>query len=281
MIKTKNLKEEVITLKKKLKDEEWAGEKTKENIKILYKELEEKNKKLKELDRLKSQFVANVAHEFKSPLIIIREAVKLILDGTLGEVNDVQRDALLRGRRNAERLIRLVTDLLDLAKIEAGKLSMKRERVDVALLIEEVSAAYKNEFSKKGITFIKNIREDIGLIWADKDKINEVIVNLLNNAIKYTRDGGTITINLTGDEREIRFEVTDTGLGISKGDTQRIFDKFERIGIDKKEGTGLGLPITKDIVELHKGKIRVESKVGKGSKFIFTLPRDLRKKDRV
>lgn len=245
--------------------------------KRLLKELKEANEKLKEMDKRKSIFVANVSHEFRSPLTIIREALSLVLDGTLGEIRLEQKKMLETGRNNIDRLIRLVTDLLDIAKIESGKIEMKRQEVDISSLAEEIITGYKEELLKKQINFIKNISSLAGVIWADRDKLTEVIINLLNNAIKYTQEKGNIGIKIDGDDKEIRFEVYDSGPGIAKEYFEKIFDKFERITAEKQEGTGLGLPIAKDIVELHKGRIWVESEIGKGSRFIFTLPRDLRK----
>lgn len=245
--------------------------------KRLLKELKEANEKLKKMDKRKSIFVANVSHEFRSPLTIIREALSLVLDGTLGEIRLEQKKMLETGRNNIDRLIRLVTDLLDIAKIESGKIEMKRQEVDISSLAEEIITGYKEELLKKQINFIKNISSLAGVIWADRDKLTEVIINLLNNAIKYTQEKGNIGIKIDGDDKEIRFEVYDSGPGIAKEYFEKIFDKFERITAEKQEGTGLGLPIAKDIVELHKGRIWVESEIGKGSRFIFTLPRDLRK----
>ena len=276
MKKSKNLEKEFIILKEKLKDQTRDSKKTKENIKILYKEVEEKNRKLETLDQLKSQFVANVAHEFKNPLIIIKETMNLFLDKSLGSITDEQKEVIVRGKKTLERLIRLVTDLLDLAKIESGRMSMKREEVNLAFIVEELLALYEREFSKKEITFKKHIASGIGLIWADKDKISEVVTNLLSNAIKYTPKKGSVKIDLIDLDREVRFEISDTGPGISKKDAKKIFDKFERVTAEKEEGTGLGLPIARDIIRLHKGRIWVESEAGKGSKFIFTLPKSLR-----
>jgi signal transduction histidine kinase len=243
--------------------------------KRLLRELKEANEKLSEMDKRKSAFVANVSHEFKNPLAVIKESLALVIDGLVGKITPKQKEMLEGGKRNVERLIRLVTDLLDISKIEAGKVELKREKVDIRALIEEISKTYENEISNKGLILKEDIPEDIGDIWADRDKLTEVIINLLNNAIKYT-DKGSIDIKVTGTMKEIRFEIDDTGHGIAKENLKKVFDKFERITAEKQEGTGLGLPITKDIVELHKGKIWVESEPGKGSKFIFTLPRDLR-----
>lgn len=244
--------------------------------KRLLVELKDANVKLKEMDARKSVFVANVSHEFKNPLSIIKESLSLVIDGIAGVVNAEQKRILDVGKQNVERLIRLVSDLLDLAKIEAGKLSMRRERFDAGALLQEILRTYENKISEKRLSLKKDIAQDAGPIWADMDKISQVIINLLSNAIKYTPAGGGIMIKLSRIDRDVRLEISDTGSGIAKEDLTRIFDKFERVTIEKHEGTGLGLPITKDIVELHKGRIWVESEAGKGSKFIVTLPIDMR-----
>lgn len=275
--KLKALRQEIESLTQELKGKEWASRKTNEGIKILYKELEDKNKKLKKIDQLKSQFVSNVAHEFKTPLVIARNCINLILGEHEGALNPEQKDVLKRGLGTLTRLIRLVTDLLDLARIESGKMSMKREEVDMADLTNEIFTAYESEISKKQIVFKKHIAPETGHIWADRDKISEVIINLLSNAIKYTPAGGRVTARLEGDEKKIRFEISDNGPGIPKKSLTKIFDKFERVTAEKEEGTGLGLPIAKDIISLHKGRLWVESEAGKGSRFIFTVPRSLRK----
>ncbi|MDD5237868.1 MAG: PAS domain-containing sensor histidine kinase [Candidatus Omnitrophica bacterium] len=238
--------------------------------------IKEAEELLKQMDKRKSAFVANVSHEFKNPLCIIRESLSGILDGLLGHVEEDQRIMLESAVKSTNRLIRLVTDLLDVTKIEAGKMKLKKERIDIAALVNEVIADNNADISKKNLTLEKNFSSNTGFILADSDKLTEVIINLLSNAVKYTPDGGRLTIALSGSNKNIRFEISDSGPGIAKQDFYKLFDKFERLTAERQEGTGLGLSITKDIIELHKGKIWVESEVGKGSKFIFTLPRDLR-----
>jgi signal transduction histidine kinase len=158
--------------------------------------------------------------------------------------------------------------------MESGVVELKWEKIEIGSLIDEIVANNGEEISKKQLAIKKDIPEDIGLLWADKDKITQVIVNLLSNAIKYTPSGGDIVITLSGTDDEMRFEISDTGPGVAKEDIGKLFNKFERILAEKREGTGLGLSITKDIVELHKGKLWVESEIGKGSRFIFILPRN-------
>jgi len=269
-----NIREKLL-----LANNEEREELNKHLIDILNK-LNEANQKLKELDKRKSAFVSNVSHEFKNPLFTIQDSTSIVLSEAAGSINEKQKELLGYAKRNADRMLRLVMDLLDISKIESGKVEMKREEIDVISLLNEVLSEHERDISKKQLNLGKKISRNVGVIWADKDKITEVLLNLLSNAIKYSPKGGDISIKLEGMEKEIRFEISDTGSGIPKDDFKKIFDKFERITAEKQEGTGLGLPIAKDIVELHKGKIWVESHVGKGSKFIFTLPRDLMKQQR-
>jgi len=268
---------------KKLKDTKdelakrsWVLQKTGEALKALYKEIDKKNEELKKFDKLKSQFVANVSHEFKNPLFVIDESLKIVLDGLMGDVNAKQEKMLKTGKRNVERLIRLVNDMLDLAKIEAGKMEIRREHFDISALVNEILTSYEGEISKKQIILNTNIPPRANLIWADKDKISEVVINLLSNALKYTPLKGNVSVKLVSTKQEVRFEISDSGSGIKKQDFEKIFDKFERVTTGAQEGTGLGLPITKDIIELHKGKIWVESEIKKGSNFIFVIPKDFR-----
>ena len=140
-------------------------------------------------------------------------------------------------------------------------------------MAEEVIASNGAEISGKKMALEKDFSESAGSVWADRDKLTEVLINLLSNAIKYTPSGGRIVLGLSGTKKEVRFEISDSGPGIAKEDFCKLFDKFERLTAEREEGTGLGLAITKDIIALHKGRIWVESELGKGSKFIFTLPR--------
>jgi len=267
------LQERIAELEKKLADKEWASEKTNNAIKILYKELEIKNEELKKLDALKTQFVSNVSHEFRSPLAIIREALALISDGTLGDVEPKQRNMLDISIETVERLSRLVNDMLDIARIESGKVELKKESVDIVFLTDEIIKAYAVTMSKRGITVAKEYTIENGVIEADRDKISEVFINILHNAIKYTPDAGVIRVVIDGSDARVRVAITDSGPGIPEEYLDSIFDKFVRITSEKQEGTGLGLPIANDIVRLHKGSMAVASKPDQGATFSFTLPR--------
>ena len=228
---------------------------------------------IRKIADMQSQFVSTVSHELKNPLSVIKESMDMILDKLAGEVSGDQREILEIGKRSTERLIRLVSDLLDISKIEAGKMKLRYEDMDLGGLTVEVLKTYAKEISKKRITLQKEIPPNMGLLWGDRDALIRVVINLVNNAIKYTPEGKDITIKITGNAREVRFEIADTGPGIPKESFSKMFNKFERVMAEKQEGTGLGLAISKDIIELHKGRIWVESEVGKGSKFIFILPR--------
>jgi len=230
----------------------------------------------KRADDEKSAFVANVSHEFKNPLAVIGNSLALILEGTCGRINEKQRHFLETGRRNIDRLYRLVTDLLEVSKIESGKMELRIEKVDMIKLANEIMDSYEIEISEKKLSLNKKIPGDVGLLRGDRDKLTEVMINLLNNAIKYTDPGGKVEVELKGREKDICLNISDTGEGMTKEDIKKIFNKFERVTSERREGTGLGLPITKDIVELHKGRIWVESEPGKGSKFNVVLPRNFK-----
>ncbi len=235
--------------------------------------IKEAEELLKQMDKRKSAFVANVSHEFKNPLGNMKLSLAYMREGSAGAITDKQKMMLDIAQRSTERLIRLVTDLLDISRIEAGKMKLKKEEVPVAAVAGEVIAANTSEIAAKHITLEEVLSESAGSVWADRDKLTEVIINLLSNAVKYTPAGGKVTLSLSGTKKEVRFEISDSGPGIAREDFCKLFDKFERLTAEREEGTGLGLAITKDIIELHKGRIWVESELGKGSKFIFTLPR--------
>lgn len=236
-------------------------------------ELEAANRKLKELDRIKSDFVANVAHEFRTPLTIIKGNTDLVIKGGLGEVTPEQKDMLGGAVNVANRLARLVNDLLDISKIESGKMKLKKESLNINKIIEENLTVFSKIMKDKKQAINKDLAKDMPDINADIDKTTQVFINLLSNAIKYSSEGGKIIIKSTNLEKEIMVEISDAGEGIAPENIDTVFDKFARVTAEKKEGTGLGLPIAKDIVALHNGRMWVKSELGKGSQFYFTLPK--------
>jgi len=229
----------------------------------------------KHSDQLKSTFVATVSHELKNPLSSIKINIYNIFAGLIGQVSQEQKNILGLCQSTIERMTRLVNGLLDLHKIEAGVVDVKRNRLNLAEISGKQIKEFQTLAGKKNIRIIKEFLDESLFVWGDEDKLSQAIVNLLSNGIKFTPENGTVTLKIYPDDKFVKLECIDTGFGIPGDKIGMLFNKFERLNATK-EGTGLGLAITKDIVEMHRGKIFVESQVGKGSKFIMVLPRDLR-----
>jgi len=241
----------------------------------LYLQLREANERLVELNEAKSEFVSTVSHEFRTPLTAIKGYADMLLAGMAGPVNENQRKFLSIIRSNAQRLSNLVNDLLDLARIEAGKIRLEKEPFRAQDVIAEVVASFKKLISERGFALKVNVPEDLPPAMGDKNRVMQVLTNLLSNACQYTPEGGTISVSVGVEGDFLRVDVSDTGIGIAKKDLPRVFDRFFRADhplVREKPGTGLGLSIAKSIVEMHGGKIWVQSKLGKGSTFSFTLP---------
>lgn len=247
-------------------------EKLQKEIVLRKEELEKINSQLRELDRMKSDFVANVAHELRAPLAIIKGSLDNIDKGFAGEVQPKQKEILGDVFKVMNRLSRLISDLLDLSKIESGKMELNRESLDIVMLAGEIVKTFETLAGSKKISLVREFPDKPVMVNADKDKLTQVFINLMDNAVKFT-DKGNVIVRIVDMQGEVRVEIQDTGPGIPKDQADKIFDKFIRVVAEKKEGTGLGLPIAKDIIALHKGRIRIESESGKGSRFIFTLPK--------
>jgi len=238
--------------------------------------IREANKRLRKLDRLKSDFISTVSHELRTPISIIQESIDLCLDGAGGELIDSHKKFLMSADRNINRLARLVTDLLDISKIESGKLRFRRSLTNLWDIGQKIYESYSSNAKNKGIDLElkKGFSGKSCILYVDEDKVYQIFNNLLSNAFRYTKSGGKITIELEDRENMVEFSVSDTGIGIKKQNIPKLFSKFEQIGrIDGPgyKGTGLGLAICKGLVEKHGGKIWVESELGKGSIFRFTL----------
>ncbi len=230
---------------------------------------------LKELDRMKSDFVAMVSHELRSPVASVQQQLSVILEGLSGDLNERQVRMLTRAKERARGLLDLINDLLDLSKIEAGMAVQYKEPLNVEELLRKVHQSMVPEAEAKGLKLKLSMEEPMPSISGDRTNLEGVFTNLVNNAIKYTPEGGEVTIHATGDGKNVRIEISDTGIGISKGDLARIFDRFYRVKSEKTRqivGTGLGLSIVKHIVEAHLGTISVESEEGAGSTFTVVLP---------
>jgi len=247
-------------------------ERLQKEIALRKEELERVNAQLMELDRMKSDFVANVAHELRTPLTIIKGNLDNIDKGFAGDVQPKQKEILGDVFKVINRLSRLVSDLLDLSKIESGKMELNKENMDIAALACEIVKTFEALAGSKNIGLVKEFPDKAVTVNADKDKLTQVFINLIGNAVKFT-DKGKVTVRIIDMQGEVEVEIQDTGPGIPRDQADKVFDKFVRVIAEKKEGTGLGLPIAKDIVVLHKGRIRVESESGKGSRFIFIIPK--------
>ncbi len=240
----------------------------------LVTELRDNNYQLERANRLKSEFVANVSHELRTPMNAIIGYSKLMLDGLDGELNEQQASDLHRVVTAADDLLGLINGLLDVAKIEAGKLELSLEEVDVRILIEGAIELVRPRADAQGLTLDTDIAQSLPLAWADRTRVRQVLVNLLANAVKFTEHGG-VTVRAVVDDGCITVSVADTGIGIPPDVQTYIFDEFRQADSTTTRrygGTGLGLAISKQLIVLQGGRIWVESAVGVGSTFLFTLP---------
>jgi two-component system phosphate regulon sensor histidine kinase PhoR len=229
--------------------------------------------RLKDLNEQKDAFVANVSHEFGSPLAIIKGFLDLLNDEVPGPVNPEQREAIQIGLKTVKRLSRLTRDLLDISKIEAGKIKLACDVLDMASVMRSVVESFSQESARKKVKVQLQIPPEPVKLNGDEDRLTQVVVNLFSNALKYTPEGGTISLGMEPLGDRVRIWVQDTGPGIPEAQRNKIFDKFERIVLEKEQGTGLGLSIARDLVRLHGGTIWVTAdENGTGSKFIFELP---------
>jgi len=240
----------------------------------LLEQLEEQNEQLRALDRMKDEFVALVSHELRTPLTSILGYLELVLDGEVGEVPDVQARFLGIIERNAQRLLRLVGDLLFVAQIEAGKLVLEHEPCDLRELASDCIEAARPRATEKEIELTLEV-ETPAELQGDRTRIAQLLDNLVSNAIKFTPEGGRVGVRLTRCEGRVLVDVSDTGIGIAPEEQEHLFERFFRTSETKRhaiQGTGLGLTITKAIVEAHGGSIEVESEPGIGTTVIVGLP---------
>src|SRR5437868_6518635 len=238
--------------------------------------LNEANERLREVAEMKEEFLALTTHDLRSPLTIISGVINFFTSGRLGELTPEQRHMVSMMERNTQSLIELVNDLLDAAKLESGTLQLEPAAVELPPLADELRETMSALAREKEIALTTDVPDALPPARADRAKLRRILVNLLSNAIKFTPKGGRVELRAErdGDER-LRISVTDTGVGIPPEDIERLFDKYEQArsrATRSQKGTGLGLYITKQLVELHGGEINVQSQVGHGSTFSFTLP---------
>ncbi|MCP4665464.1 MAG: response regulator [Deltaproteobacteria bacterium] len=228
----------------------------------------------KQLDEMKSDFVNMVAHELRSPLVSIRQQNSVLLEGLAGPLEDKQKDFLGKGMKKIDQLLELINDLLDIAKIEAGKAVQHQVPIDVGKLIEDMVALMEQRAKEQGIALTHSCR-DLKPVQADPKSIEEIFNNLVTNAINYSPEGGEVAISAQGLGEYMEIKVRDTGVGILPEELPKIFDKFYRVKHPKTRkvmGTGLGLAIVKGVVEAHNGTIDVESVPDRGTTFRILLP---------
>lgn len=242
-------------------------------------ELERANKKLSELDRLKSDFLSVVSHELRTPLTTISGYITFLRSEKAGTLNENQKDYLKISEGEADLLNRLIQELLDLSKIEAGEFKVNLAKVDMQEVIDKALAPLKFSADNQGIFLERKLPDSLPLVRADRERILQVITNLVENAIKFNQPGGKVLVSAESSEQDkkVIFSVQDTGIGIPEDKLGKIFDKFYQVdssGKRKYGGCGLGLAISKSIITLHKGRLWAESEIGKGSKFFFELLKD-------
>ncbi len=240
----------------------------------LFREVEEKSRQLETASRHKSEFLANMSHELRTPLNAIIGFSDVLAQRLFGEINEKQAEYLSDIMESGQHLLALINDILDLSKIEAGRMELDPSEVDLGRLVESTLALVRERAQRRGVALGCTIGDGLGTIRADERKVKQVLLNLLSNAIKFTPEGGHVDVRAVRVARNAEISVTDTGVGIAPGDREAVFEEFRQVGATsrKAEGTGLGLAISRKFVELHGGTLGVTSILGKGSTFTFTLP---------
>ncbi len=232
---------------------------------------------LKELDKMKSEFIAMVTHELRAPIAAVEQQLTVILNKMAGEVTEKQEQLLSRAKERTKGLLDLIKDLLDLSKIEAGKMVQYKEPLLLHEVIQRVVDLMKVEAENKKLDLQFSAPPKVSLILADRTSMEGIFTNLISNAIKYTPEGGKVWVNLAEEGGFVKATVSDTGIGLKKEDLPRIFDKFYRVKTTQTRqivGTGLGLSIVKSIVDAHLGSITVDSEEGGGTSFTVLLPKE-------
>jgi signal transduction histidine kinase len=240
----------------------------------LFQEIADKSRELEAASRHKSEFLANMSHELRTPLNAILGFSEVLTQGMFGAVNEKQSEYLHDILESGRHLLSLINDILDLSKIEAGRMELELSEFDLPQAIQNALTLVRERALRRGIGLHYAIDDRVAAIRADERKVKQVLLNLLSNAIKFTPEGGRIEVRAAPADRLVEVSVADTGIGIAAEDLETVFEEFRQVGTAEKkaEGTGLGLALAKKFVELHGGQICVESELGRGSTFTFTLP---------
>jgi signal transduction histidine kinase len=238
-------------------------------------ELEEKSRQLEIANRHKSEFLANMSHELRTPLNAVIGFSEVLLERMFGDLNDKQEEYLQDILSSGRHLLALINDILDLSKVEAGRMELELTTFDLPTALKNTITLVRERATRHGIRLHLDVDDQLGEITADERKVKQVLLNLLSNAVKFTPDGGAITVRAAPSPGAVEIVVSDTGIGIAPEDQVKIFEEFQQVGLDyarKGEGSGLGLTLAKRFVELHGGRIAVASALGAGSTFTITLP---------
>jgi signal transduction histidine kinase len=245
------------------------------NLNRMNDELGRLYRQLESASRHKSEFLANMSHELRTPLNAIIGFSEVLQARMFGELNDKQAEYVQDILSSGRHLLSLINDILDLSKVEAGRMELELATFNLPITLDTALALVRERATRHGIGLTLAVDEGLGDVTGDERKVKQILLNLLSNAVKFTPDGGRITLEAAPADGCVEISVTDTGMGIATEDQDAIFEEFRQVGEDstrKREGTGLGLTLTKKFVEMHGGRIWVKSQPGKGSTFTFTLP---------
>jgi len=240
----------------------------------LFREIEDKSRELEIASRHKSEFLANMSHELRTPLNAVIGFSEVLAEGMFGELNAKQAEYVRDIMESGRHLLSLINDILDLSKVEAGRMELELAEFDLPSVVDGALLLMRERASRKGIELARDVDASIPTIRADERKVKQVLLNLLSNALKFTPDGGRVAVRIAARDGMVAVAVSDTGVGIAKQDQQAVFEEFRQVGSAAKrvEGTGLGLALVRKFVELHGGCVGVESEPGTGSTFTFTIP---------
>ena len=245
-----------------------------ENVRLFH-EIEDKSRQLEVANKHKSEFLANMSHELRTPLNAIIGFSEVMINGMTGPMTDEQKEFAADIRDSGKHLLTLINDILDLSKIEAGRMELDVKPFDLQAAMQNAMTLVQGRAERSGIRLETEISPSVSEYEGDERKFKQIVINLLSNAVKFTPEGGKVTLAADRVNGAYSISVQDTGIGIAVEDQEKIFEEFKQVGTDyarKAEGTGLGLTLTRKLVELHGGQIRVESEPGKGSTFSFSLP---------
>jgi signal transduction histidine kinase len=245
-----------------------------EKLRAQNSELEDQSRRVQQATRLKSEFLANMSHELRTPLNAIIGFAELMHDGKVGAVSMPHKECLADILTSSQHLLQLINDVLDLSKVEAGQVELEVAPFSLRDALERGVVMVRERATKDGVRVALAADSEVDVVEGDERRIKQVIFNLLSNAVKFTPAGGAVDVSAAQVDGEVRVSVADTGPGLALEDHERIFEEFQQTeaGVEQREGTGLGLALSKRLVELHGGRIWVDSEIGKGSTFVFTLP---------